>query len=125
LVTPNIPEAEALTGMHVATEDDMIEAARRILDFGCEAVLVKGGHRAGDATDVFVSRHDVKHLQGPRVATQHTHGTGCTYSAAITAGLANGQRLVDAVRSSKRFIQRAIESAPGLGHGCGPVGISR
>jgi hydroxymethylpyrimidine/phosphomethylpyrimidine kinase len=121
LVTPNIPEAEALTEMRIASEDEMIEAARRILDCGCKAVLLKGGHRAGEATDVLVSGDSVERLSGARIETRHTHGTGCTYSAAITAGLAKGEPLIDAVRSAKAFIQRAIETAPGLGQGCGPV----
>jgi hydroxymethylpyrimidine/phosphomethylpyrimidine kinase len=121
LVTPNIPEAEALTGMSIGTEEKMIEAAQRILDFGCEAVLIKGGHRAGDAIDVFVTTSNVERLPGARVHSPHTHGTGCTYSAAIAAGLANGETLIHAIRTSKAFIQAAIETAPGLGHGCGPV----
>jgi hydroxymethylpyrimidine/phosphomethylpyrimidine kinase len=121
LLTPNIPEAEALTGMRIASEDEMIEAARRILDFGCRAVLLKGGHRAADATDFFVTASDLERLPGRRIETRHTHGTGCVYSAAITAGLAKGETLLDAIRSAKGFIQRAIDTAPGLGHGCGPV----
>lgn len=125
LVTPNIPEAEALAGMSIGNEADMITAARRILDFGCKAVLLKGGHSTGDAADVFVSGDTVEPLHAPRIQTQHTHGTGCTYSAAITAELAKGAPLLDAVRSAKEFIQRAIKNAPGLGHGCGPVAISR
>ena len=121
LVTPNIPEAEALTGMKIASENDMIATARRILDFGCKAVLLKGGHRAADATDILVTADTVERLSGSRIDTRHTHGTGCIYSAAITAGLAKGDALLAAVRSAKQFIQRAIETAPGLGHGCGPI----
>jgi hydroxymethylpyrimidine/phosphomethylpyrimidine kinase len=121
LVTPNIPEAEALTGMSIANEDDMVEAAQRILDFGCKAVLLKGGHRVGNPTDVLVMANAVERLPGWRIETSQTHGTGCTYSAAITAGLAKGEALMDAVRSAKEFIQHAIETAPGLGHGCGPI----
>ena len=121
LVTPNVPEAEALTGMKVVTRDDMLKAAHRILDFGCKAVLLKGGHLAGEATDVLVGCGEPVMLPGARVNTRHTHGTGCTYSAAITAGLANGRSLRDSVRDAKAFIQGAIESAPGLGSGNGPV----
>jgi hydroxymethylpyrimidine/phosphomethylpyrimidine kinase len=121
LVTPNIPEAEALTGMTIASEDEMILAGRRMLEFGCEAVLVKGGHCTGNATDVLVTGDGVERLHGDRVDTPHTHGTGCTYSAAIAAGLAKGAVLLEAVRTAKEFIQQAIETAPGLGHGCGPV----
>ncbi|HEX3683722.1 MAG TPA: bifunctional hydroxymethylpyrimidine kinase/phosphomethylpyrimidine kinase [Bryobacteraceae bacterium] len=121
LVTPNIPEAEALTGMKIESEDDMLAAACRILDFGCKAVLLKGGHLTGEATDVLVGCGEPMSLRGRRVHTNHTHGTGCTYSAAITAGLANGQALPEAVRNAKLFIQSAIESAPGFGAGNGPV----
>jgi hydroxymethylpyrimidine/phosphomethylpyrimidine kinase len=121
LVTPNIPEAEALTGTNISSEDDMLAASRRILDFGAQAVLLKGGHLSGEATDVLVGCGEPMMLRGARVNTRHTHGTGCTYSAAITAGLAKGQSLADAVRTAKDFVQRAIETAPGLGAGNGPV----
>ena len=121
LVTPNIPEAEALTGMSIQTEDEMIAAARRMLEFGCKAVLLKGGHRTGEPLDIFVNAENVERLEGTRIHTAHTHGTGCAYSAAITAGLANGEPLPDAIRSAKAFVQRAIETAPGLGGGRGPL----
>ena len=121
LVTPNIPEAEALTGMNIESEEDMLAAACRILDFGCKAVLLKGGHLTGEPTDVLVGCGEPMFLRGRRVNTGHTHGTGCTYSAAITAGLANGQSLADAVQNARLFVQRAIESAPGFGAGNGPL----
>jgi hydroxymethylpyrimidine/phosphomethylpyrimidine kinase len=121
LVTPNLPEAEALTGVHIESEDDMVDAARRILEFGCKAVLLKGGHLRGDATDVLLGCGEPLFLRAARVKTPHTHGTGCTYSAAIAAGLANGHALVDAVRVAKKFVQRAIETAPGFGSGNGPL----
>ena len=121
LVTPNIPEAEALTGMNIETEDDMLAAARRILEFGCKAVLLKGGHLTAEPVDVLVGCGEPLFLRGPRVNTRHTHGTGCAYSAAITAELANGRNLVDAVQSAKAFVQRAIETAPGFGAGNGPL----
>lgn len=121
LVTPNIPEAEALTGFAVTNEHEMLAAARRLLDMGCRAVLLKGGHLAGEPRDLLAGCGEPLFLPGKRVETRHTHGTGCTYSAAITAGLAAGQRLPDAVRSARAFLQRAIETAPGLGSGNGPL----
>ena len=87
LATPNIPEAEALTGASIRTLDDMRAAARRIREMGARAVLVKGGHRDADATDVLFDGDQWREFPPPRIPTLHTHGTGCTYSAAITAGL--------------------------------------
>ncbi len=121
LVTPNLYEAAVLSGLEVKTLDDMEEAARRILALGASAVLVKGGHLAGDAVDVLYADGAMSHFTSPRIATRHTHGTGCTYSAAITAGLAAGLILPHAVERAKTFITRAIQSSPGLGQGCGPV----
>jgi|SRR5579875_1582470 len=121
LVTPNLAEAEVLSGRRIATEKEMVSAAQRILEFGCQTVLVKGGHLAGEPVDVLVGGREPLFLPGNRVQTRHTHGTGCTYSAAITAGLAKGQGLEEAVQSAKAFVQRAIESAPGFGSGNGPV----
>ena len=121
LVTPNVPEAEALTGMQIESESDMWAAAERILEFGCRAVLVKGGHLAGDPVDVLAGATTLRIESGPRIETRHTHGTGCTYSAAITACLALGYSLAESVMSAKRFIQEAIATAPGLGYGQGPV----
>ena len=121
LVTPNLAEAAALAGIEVSSLDQMREAARRIAGLGAGAVLVKGGHRAGDATDVLFAEGVLHEFPAPRVDTPHTHGTGCTYSAAITAGLAGGAPLEIAVARAKRFIACAIASSPGLGHGAGPV----
>ena len=121
LVTPNVAEAEVLTGLYIQNEDDMVEAARRLLEAGCKAVLVKGGHIAGPPTDILHTAKGVVRLAGVRIETVHTHGTGCTYSAAITAGLALGKRLEEAVGDAKEFVQRAIETAPGVGSGHGPV----
>jgi hydroxymethylpyrimidine/phosphomethylpyrimidine kinase len=121
LVTPNLHEAGVLADMKVDAIEEMEEAARRIAARGARAVLVKGGHLAGDAVDVLYCDGVFRHFPAPRVETRHTHGTGCTYSAAITAGLALGLPLPQAVAQAKRFITLAIESNPGLGHGCGPV----
>jgi hydroxymethylpyrimidine/phosphomethylpyrimidine kinase len=121
LVTPNIPEAEALAGMRIGGLEDMRLAARRIRDMGPKAVLVKGGHAEGQATDMLWDGIEWRDFPAPRIDTRHTHGTGCTYSAAITAGLARGLATGDAVAAAKRFIHEAIRTNPGLGHGCGPV----
>jgi hydroxymethylpyrimidine/phosphomethylpyrimidine kinase len=116
LVTPNLPEAEALTGT-----TDLRRAAERLLSLGARAALIKGGHSAGDALDLFYDGREFVEFPAPRIDTRHTHGTGCTFSAAIAAGLALGLPLRDSVARAKRFIHSAIETNPGLGHGCGPV----
>jgi hydroxymethylpyrimidine/phosphomethylpyrimidine kinase len=121
LATPNIAEAERLSSLQIYTISDMSEAARRIAALGARAVLVKGGHLNGDPVDVLFCEGAVEFLPGRRIETRHTHGTGCTYSAAITALLARGLPLAAAVASAKKFIQEAIERALGLGHGTGPV----
>ena len=99
----------------------MREAAKRLVGLGAKAALVKGGHLTGDAIDVLFDGRDFHDYGASRIDTPHTHGTGCTYSAAITAELANGKSLVEAVRSAKVFITEAIYSNPGLGGGSGPV----
>jgi hydroxymethylpyrimidine/phosphomethylpyrimidine kinase len=96
-------------------------AARKISDLGPQAVLVKGGHLAGDAIDVFFYQGEWTEFTAPRIETRHTHGTGCTYSAAITASLAIGDELPGAIRNAKRYITEAIRTNPGLGSGSGPV----
>lgn len=121
LVTPNLHEAAALAGMEVNNVDDMKEAARRLKGLGAGAVLVKGGHLQGDAVDVLFDGTAMTEFRAVRVDTSHTHGTGCTYSAAIAAGLARGAPLEESVRRAKDFISAAILSNPGLGHGAGPV----
>ena len=121
LITPNVPEAAALTAMEIHDLDDMRRAARRLHEMGARAVLVKGGHLGGTATDVLFDGTNFHEFASPRIETRHTHGTGCTYSAAIAAGLALGRPLPEAVAIAKRFIEQAIRTNPGLGHGCGPV----
>jgi hydroxymethylpyrimidine/phosphomethylpyrimidine kinase len=121
LVTPNLHEAEVLAEMPVGNVRAMEEAARRISALGPPAVLVKGGHLADKAVDVLFWRDEVQHFVAPKIETVHTHGTGCTYSAAITAELAKGRSLPEAVEIAKRFITAAIATSPGLGKGFGPV----
>jgi len=121
LITPNLAEAEALTGMAIGSPGEMRAAARRLQEMGAGAVLVKGGHLEGDAVDILFDGAAFREFAAPRVITRHTHGTGCTYSAAITAGLARGLALGDAVGRAKEFITEAIRTNPGLGRGAGPV----
>ncbi len=121
LVTPNLSEAAALAGFEICDVDAMRKAARRIVEMGARAVLVKGGHLAGAATDVLYDGRAWREFTAARIETRHTHGTGCTYSAAITACLAAGSALEDAVTRAKAFITEAIRTSPGLGRGSGPV----
>jgi hydroxymethylpyrimidine/phosphomethylpyrimidine kinase len=121
LLTPNIPEAEALAGGTIRTLEDIRCAARALHSMGARAVLIKGGHLQGDAIDLLFDGEAFHEFPGARIATRHTHGTGCTYSAAITASLASGSPLPDAIVRAKRFIQEAIRTNPGLGSGSGPV----
>jgi hydroxymethylpyrimidine/phosphomethylpyrimidine kinase len=121
LVTPNIPEAEALSGITISGAEEVRRAAEIIGRSGARAVLIKGGHREGPATDVLFSNGEFTEFSAPRVKTRHSHGTGCTFSAAITAALASGLELSAAVGSAKRFIQEALHTAPELGQGFGPV----
>ena len=118
LVTPNLPEAEALTGMVIRDRAAMAEAARRI---PARAVLLKGGHLAGEASDLLWFEGVERWYPGERYETPHTHGTGCTYSAAITALLAHGILLPEAIGRAKQYIAGAIRTNPGLGNGSGPV----
>jgi hydroxymethylpyrimidine/phosphomethylpyrimidine kinase len=122
LVTPNTHEAAILTGLPVRTPDDLREAARALVERGAGAALIKGGHLEGaEAVDLFWDGREERVWRRARLATRHTHGTGCTLSAAATAGLAHGRPLVEAVDAAVDFVARAIASAPGLGTGHGPV----
>ena len=121
LVTPNLPEAEVLAGSPMPDEKAILEGLRRIRHLGCSAVLIKGGHAAGQPVDYLLDADGIERFAGVRIDTKHTHGTGCTYAAAITACLALGKPLREAVATSKRYVQRAIETAPNLGAGCGPI----
>jgi hydroxymethylpyrimidine/phosphomethylpyrimidine kinase len=121
LVTPNLHEAAVLAGFPVTDPDSMERAARAIAGLGPRAVLVKGGHLPEEAVDVLYFESRTRRFAAPHLNPRNTHGTGCTYSAAVTAQLARGGDLVEAVETAKRFITRAIEFSPGLGRGCGPV----
>ncbi len=120
LVTPNLEEAAHLAGFPVHDVASMRNAAQEIACFGVKNVLVKGGHLAGDAVDILFDG-GFHEFPSPRIDTRHTHGTGCTYSAAITAEIAKGTPLVEAIRRAKEFISEAIRTNPGLGSGSGPL----
>jgi len=124
VVTPNIPEAERLTGMKIDGEKEMRRAASLLREMGARAVLVKGGHLTGVALDVLDDEGEIHTFRAPRIETTSTHGTGCTLAAAIAAGLAHGLSLPAAVAAAKRFVTDAIHHAPPLGHGCGPLNLT-
>jgi hydroxymethylpyrimidine/phosphomethylpyrimidine kinase len=123
LVTPNRPEAAGLAGFAVETRDDMRRAAGAILALGAGAVVVKGGHLAdaGTSPDLFVDATGEDWLEAERIDTPNTHGTGCTFSAAVAARLALGDHVTEATRAAKRFVTEAIRHALRIGHGIGPV----
>lgn len=121
IVTPNIPEAEVITGRSLATLADMEEAARAIFAMGPKSVLMKGGHLAGDATDILFDGQSMLHFPSRRIATKNTHGTGCTLSSAIAANLGRGLPVAAAVAAAKEYITVAIEHALTLGKGVGPT----
>ena len=118
IVTPNIYEAEILTGIKVTGVDAMRDAARALVANGARAALVKGGRLdAGDAIDVYYNGQILREFRSPRIRIERAHGTGCTLSAALAASLALGVSLEDAVDRAKRYVTRALETAPKLGHG--------
>jgi hydroxymethylpyrimidine/phosphomethylpyrimidine kinase len=122
LLMPNLDEAAMLAGFAVDDPASMLRAAEKLASLGAANVLVKGGHLRGDALDILYARDGgVREFRAPRIDTPHTHGSGCTYSAAITAGLALGAPLADAVARAKEFVTAAIRTNPGLGSGSGPL----
>ena len=122
VVTPNIPEAEVIVGRSLESEEDIRQAARDIVDLGPRAVVMKGGHRAESAArDVLFDGVEFHEFESERFETPNTHGTGCTFSAAIAAGLACQLDLVEAVGVAKRYLTEAIRNARPIGHGHGPV----
>jgi hydroxymethylpyrimidine/phosphomethylpyrimidine kinase len=121
VVTPNLPEAEVLLDRGIVTREDRERAAVDLVALGCRAAVVKGGHAEGDADDVWFDGAELTWLAGERIATSNTHGSGCTFSAAIAAGLASGRPTRRALRDAKVFISGAILGALEVGHGHGPV----
>jgi hydroxymethylpyrimidine/phosphomethylpyrimidine kinase len=130
LVTPNVPEAARLTGVRVERAEDLVPAGQALLRMGARAVLMKGGHLSGPTVeDILVTPDHVQIFASPRLQTRSTHGTGCTLASACAAGLAQGLSLPGAVERAHRYVQEAIRTAPGFGHGAGPLnhmhGIAR
>ena len=122
VVTPNVPEAQVLTGSTIGSLEDMRTAARRILDMGPRVVLIKGGHLPGaESIDVAASARESFELRGPRVATTSTHGTGCTLASAIAANLALGLEMREALSRAREYVEGAILHAPRIGGGHGPL----
>lgn len=122
VLTPNIPEAEALSGFKVKDVNDMIKAARRIREHGVKAVVIKGGHLVGnESPDVLVCDEGIEVLPSPRILSKTTHGTGCIFSAAITAGLAKGLSIVESVKEAKKLVLLAVKYGLDIGKGYGPV----
>jgi hydroxymethylpyrimidine/phosphomethylpyrimidine kinase len=122
LVTPNLPEAAALTGLAVGSLEDMIASGKALLALGARAALVKGGHlEGGVVNDVLVMPDSVRVFESPRLKTRHTHGTGCTLASAIATGLAQGLALPAAVQRALDYVHQAILTAPGFGRGHGPL----
>ena len=123
VLTPNVPEAEALTGLAIADHATACRAAQALLDLGAAAVLLKGGHLRGAVVqDILATSAGLEVVESPRVETRHTHGTGCTLASAVAAGLAQGMTLSDAVRRGGAYVHAAILAAPGFGAGHGPLG---
>ena len=121
VLTPNIPEAEKITGMRISTIDDMKKAGEKIVSMGAKAALVKGGHYIGDASDVLFDGSDFHIYTTKRINTKNTHGTGCTLSSAIASNLALGYPLPESIKRAKDYVTGAIEHALDLGKGNGPT----
>lgn len=123
LVTPNRPEAEALAGTSVGEDEDYSKIGSILCSLGSGAVLLTGGHMSGNilSDQLFVEGEMVQEFKSERIETPHTHGTGCTLSSAIAAGLAQGMEMEDAIKRAKNYVHEAIRSAPGFGHGHGPL----
>jgi hydroxymethylpyrimidine/phosphomethylpyrimidine kinase len=122
VLTPNLPEAEILTGQMIDSVDAMKRAAEALLALGCRATLLKGGHLDGPVVhDILVTAAGIREWENPRIDSRHTHGTGCTLASAIAAGLAQGLAIESAVDRARNYVRRAIETAPGFGQGHGPL----
>lgn len=121
VITPNIPEAETLCGIPIALRADMTRAAKKLASMTDAAVLLKGGHLPGDACDLLLYQGIERWFSAPRIETRHTHGTGCALSSAIASNLALGIPVTEAVARAKEYVTSAIQAAPGLGKGNGPL----
>ena len=121
LITPNIPEAEILSGCEIKNKQDMEAAAEKLSDLGAKAVLLKGGHSISDADDLLCMEGQKIWIRGRRINNPNTHGTGCTLSSAIASNLAKGMEMEEAVRKAKEYISKALEAGLDLGKGSGPL----
>lgn len=121
VLTPNIPEAERITGMEIRSVKDMETAAQKIHDMGCRTVVVKGGHAIGNALDVLFDGKQMHHFETQRIDTKNTHGTGCTFSSAVASQLALGMDICKAVEKAKAYVTTAITHSLAIGKGCGPT----
>ena len=121
VLTPNIPEAERITGLQIQSVKDMERAAERIYAMGSKAVVIKGGHAVGNALDVLFDGNQMYHFETERIDTKNTHGTGCTFSSAIASQLAKGAYIYKAVESAKAYVTTAIAHSLAIGKGCGPT----
>lgn len=121
VLTPNIPEAEKISKLDISSVKDMEAAALKIYEMGCNGVIIKGGHKAGSALDVLYDGHKFTHFETERIDTKNTHGTGCTFSSAITAQLAKGLSVKDAVSNAKDYVTMAIRHSLAIGKGHGPT----
>ena len=121
VVTPNIPEAETLAETRIESGEDGRRAADKIVGMGAKAVVVKGGHLSGPAVDLFYDGREFREFNAPRIDSRNTHGTGCTFAAAIAAGLAKGMEVVEAVAAAKEYVTKAIEGSFDVGRGHGPL----
>jgi hydroxymethylpyrimidine/phosphomethylpyrimidine kinase len=124
VITPNVPEAEVLTGYSINTEEDLMEAGRLLLDMGAKAALMKGGHLmvGENIVDILVSPNHQKSWHGSRIDSKNTHGTGCTLASAVATGLAHGMPLDEAVERARGFVRGCLIAAPNFGKGNGPMG---
>ncbi len=121
LVTPNIPEAEVLSGMKIDSSEDMVESAKRIYENYCCDVLLKGGHRINDANDLYFNGKSFVWFSGKRIDNANTHGTGCTLSSAIASNLAKGYKMYDSIKIAKEYISDSLSAFLNLGNGSGPL----
>lgn len=122
IVTPNIPEAEILAGIKIRKLDDMLQAGKNILNYGCHSVLIKGGHLRGQAVyDVIMTRTKFEVFSHEKIDTKNTHGTGCAMATALACQLARGKDIFTAVDKARQYVISAIKTAPKIGHGHGPI----
>ena len=122
IITPNIPEAEYLSGMTIKTVDDMRHAAKKILSLGCKSILLKGGHLEGEIlTDLLLTPEGETIFEQPRINIKNTHGTGCALASAIATGIAQNMTLIETVKRARSYVFEAIKTAPNIGSGHGPL----